>query len=371
MRKSLLVCAQCTISTEKKKELAREVVATIKSKGGRFLKGLSHASHRSNSDNVDRLDAPCDGIYIEVSDKVAVEKAKQCFRHQLRPPGPRSASAMVLPERINGLEAAPASGLTRTSNPKQASDVTGVMNNSSVRDDRISYPVAASSRRSLYEIQFEATSSTANIWGGLLQQETSSIRPLRDDDHNIQMLRSDDAPSSPLHLILQDLLSERRQQRRETEIMMHYLTIERTLASRSCGMGLTIPQTQSRNEALERVVCRSFLPGQNIPILLAQDRLSNIPTLWGGESVSRTSSGRLVPPSNAGICDVSSLSYQGHSASCLYLSEQQFQSQVVQDIFRPTVCTSNGLSSPPFSEGSLCLLNSRRALGNNGLLYVP
>ena len=77
-------------SSDQKKELARKVVATIKSSGGRFLRRLDDATFWLNSSPplpeqiFQSNGSALHDLYVEVSDKVAIEKAKQCFRHQRR-----------------------------------------------------------------------------------------------------------------------------------------------------------------------------------------------------------------------------------------------------------------------------------------------
>ena len=64
-----------SLSSMKKKELAKEVVASVKAMGGRFLK---HASP-NKSEGVGAMK-----YYIEVPDNVAIDKVKQGFRHQIK-----------------------------------------------------------------------------------------------------------------------------------------------------------------------------------------------------------------------------------------------------------------------------------------------
>ena len=91
-------------SGDQKKILARKVVAAIKSRGGRFLKRLDDLSSHANSGlllvaNGARPDGPLDDLYVEVDDKVTIEKAKQCLRHQLHPPCAKSKKLLRLEQR--------------------------------------------------------------------------------------------------------------------------------------------------------------------------------------------------------------------------------------------------------------------------------
>ena len=82
-------------SGDQKKELARKVVAAVKSRGGRFLKKLDEDFYNLNSDSQsesigDRPGiCPIGDLYVLVSDKVAIEKAKQCLRHHQRSMAPQ------------------------------------------------------------------------------------------------------------------------------------------------------------------------------------------------------------------------------------------------------------------------------------------
>ena len=63
-----------SLSSTKKRDLAKEVVASVKAMGGRFMKHTTHIKREG------RGTTKC---YVEVPDNVAIDKVKQGFRHQI------------------------------------------------------------------------------------------------------------------------------------------------------------------------------------------------------------------------------------------------------------------------------------------------